>query len=183
MLWILLGGILILHIIWFVTDTRSFKERSKDFFGQRIIPVYVMEALVLIPQIISSLYFPILKTSFDSYITFIGLILYFAGGLFATWAKLTMRKNWGLPAQHDIKRQDKLVTSGPFAISRNPIYLGLLLGSLGFSLSLHSIMVSLLIILIIYFYQVSLKEEELLEKYFGRQYLEYKKKVPRFFIF
>lgn len=94
-----------------------------------------------------------------------------------------MKNNWGIPAQHDIRKQNKLVTVGPFVFSRNPIYVGLFCVFLGSEVALRSVFVILLIPFGIAIYKVILIEEKLLEKYFGKQYLVYKKTVPRFLKF
>src|SRR3989339_252026 len=69
---------------------------------------------------------------------------YFFEFLFAIWAKLIMGSNWGPPAQHTISRQSILVTSGPFSFSRNPIYLGLLIGMTGYFLTFGSLLILLI---------------------------------------
>lgn len=91
-----------------------------------------------------------------------------------------MGRNWGPPEEHDTKRQNQLITFGPFAFSRNPIYLGLFLFVLGYSLTLKSMLFPLAFLALIYFNHAALKEEEILEKLFGKKYLHYKKRVRRF---
>ena len=45
------------------------------------------------------------------------------GLAFATWARLTLGRNWGMPmTQHE---RPELVTSGPYAYVRHPIYTGI----------------------------------------------------------
>ncbi|MDD3627813.1 MAG: isoprenylcysteine carboxylmethyltransferase family protein, partial [bacterium] len=78
---------------------------------------------------------------------------------------------------------DNLVTSGPFSKVRNPLYDGNFLLSLGLSF-LSGIWWFLLVYLLMFWIQyipIVLWEEDLLEKKFGNEYLDYKKDVPRFF--
>jgi len=75
----------------------------------------------------------------------------------------------------------KLVISGFYRFSRNPMYLGLLLVLLGTSLifgSLTSLFVLPLFIGAINYLQIS-SEEKALELLFGEEYLNYKQKVRR----
>ena len=77
----------------------------------------------------------------------------------------------------------KLITTGLYAYVRNPMLLGLFIFMLGLgvlfgSLSLIFIFTPLFIVLNV-LYLKAIEEKEL-EKKFGREYLEYKKRVPMF---
>ena len=76
---------------------------------------------------------------------------------------------------------NKLVISGIFKYSRNPMYLGMLMIILStsiFYLNIYSILTPLLFILWINKFQIKREEEFLTEK-FGDEYLSYKKKTRR----
>lgn len=78
-----------------------------------------------------------------------------------------------------------LVTSGPYALVRNPIYLGNFVLSLGLCIMAWAWMPWMLILYVALFsLQYSLiisLEEEYLSRKFGTNYESYKKNVPRFF--
>ena len=76
---------------------------------------------------------------------------------------------------------NKLVTTGIFKYSRNPMYLGMLMIVLStsiFYLNIYSILTPLLFMLWINKFQIKREEEFLTEK-FGNEYLSYKKKTRR----
>ena len=76
---------------------------------------------------------------------------------------------------------NKLVTSGIFKYSRNPMYLGMLMIVLStsiFYLNIYSILTPLLFILWINKFQIKREEEFLIEK-FGDKYITYKKRTRR----
>lgn len=78
----------------------------------------------------------------------------------------------------------ELITHGPFAYVRNPLYVGNFLVALGFCLMAWAWMPWLLIIFLVLFgvqYRliVSLEEEHLRER-FGKIYADYMAQVPRF---
>jgi protein-S-isoprenylcysteine O-methyltransferase Ste14 len=166
----------VVWLIWLYTDPRPFRFRLKG----KILLAYAVMFLIVLPQVLSYLYFPLPNTSWDMVFELSGVILFVAGLGISIWAKLTMRKYWGPPGEHDIKRQDTLLTHGPFAYSRNPIYLGMFLLVFGFALALRSVFVFLPVIMMIYFTKEAMKEERLLHRHFGEKYDKYKEKVPRF---
>jgi len=74
-----------------------------------------------------------------------------------------------------------LVTTGPYRVTRNPIYIGFVVVYFGLSLVLTSVWVLLLLIpaLIILQRGVVDREEAYLERKFGDAYRRYKARVPR----
>lgn len=169
-----------LQVIWFVTDPRPLFQRIRYLYGKNSLSLLLLEIGLLTPQIISSLYFPLDLGSYTPFVQNFGIVLFVIGYFFSIWSKLTMNIFWGPPVEHDKKRQTKLLTSGPFSISRNPIYVGLILVALGFSLAVKSIFFPLIIILIHYFNKAAIAEEKNLEKIFKKEYTRYKSRVPRF---
>ncbi|MBI3189524.1 MAG: isoprenylcysteine carboxylmethyltransferase family protein [Ignavibacteriales bacterium] len=78
-----------------------------------------------------------------------------------------------------------LITTGPFAYVRNPLYLGNILIYCGIGTMSFALFPWLTVIAYVYFYFqysliVSLEEEHLTQK-FGEEYKRYTKSVPRFF--
>ena len=74
-----------------------------------------------------------------------------------------------------------LITSGLFRISRNPVYLGMILILIGESILLGSLipfLVSLLFIIAIEIWVIPIEEKNL-EKKFDKKYLDYKRKVRK----
>jgi len=75
----------------------------------------------------------------------------------------------------------KIITTGFYAYSRNPIYISLCIVSMGIGILLNNIWVFISIIpslFIIYFIAIK-KEEVYLEEKFGDEYVQYKQKVRR----
>jgi protein-S-isoprenylcysteine O-methyltransferase Ste14 len=74
-----------------------------------------------------------------------------------------------------------LVTSGPYKITRNPIYIGFILVYFGLAIILTSMWMLLLLIPVLFILQRGIveREEAYLEREFGDAYRKYKAKVPR----
>lgn len=176
----LTAGFLALSVIWTLTDSRSSKDRFQSFFKLNSISYLLAELLIIWTTFFSTTYFPWPKTVLNSLTATFGLVIYLIGIFIDIWAKLTMKASWGIPAEHDIERQNKIIKKGPFSFSRNPIYVGLILLILGYTLALRSYSVLFVPVVIFFFYKAILKEEKILTKHFGKEYLEYKSKVRRF---
>jgi protein-S-isoprenylcysteine O-methyltransferase Ste14 len=75
----------------------------------------------------------------------------------------------------------KLVVSGPFRVTRNPMYLGLelvLIGAFFLSKSLLFLIAPILFFLLIHSLQIPF-EEKLMTEHFGETYREYRQRVRR----
>lgn len=80
-------------------------------------------------------------------------------------------------------KNKKVVTDGPYSVSRNPLYLNSLIGAIGIGLVTHSLAVLVFIIIAftIYYPFVIVGEERKLISILGKEYEDYTKRVPRFF--
>ena len=80
---------------------------------------------------------------------------------------------------------EKLVTNGPYAHIRNPMYTGNIILYMGASIFAGGWLPFMLYIVILFFsiqYSLSVKYEESgLEDLYGEKYIEYKETVPRFY--
>ncbi len=72
-----------------------------------------------------------------------GALLCIAGLAFAVWARLSMGRHWGLPMNE--RDFPELVSSGPFAYVRHPIYGGIIAMLLGSALNIPAAYVEVLV--------------------------------------
>lgn len=91
-----------------------------------------------------------------------------------------MAKGWR--SGIDETDEHPLITSGPFAISRNPMFVLIQFGQLGLFLSLPSVftLVCLVVGILVIRSQVRLEEVELQRRH-GVAYVDYCRRVPRWF--
>jgi len=81
----------------------------------------------------------------------------------------------------DENTEDKLITAGTFALSRNPIYIAFIIFFLGVFLSYPTIATLLfLIFLTIMIHRQILREEEFLKGHYGKEYEQYIANVRRY---
>ena len=109
-----------------------------------------------------------------------GIVL-FAAGLAATLAaQLAMGESWRIGV--DERERTELVTDGPFALARNPIFAAMLPTSLGLALMVPSwvALVGLVALFLALELQVRVVEEPYLRRVHGSTYGDYASRVGRF---
>lgn len=86
-------------------------------------------------------------------------------------------------ASGHLRKDQELATTGPYASTRNPLYLGSAFLAAGFIIAGHSWWAGLLVgvYFAVFYYAVIRDEEENLRKRFGAAFDEYAARVPAFF--
>lgn len=120
------------------------------------------------------LYQPILK---QGYLTFFaGAAVTVAGLLFAVWAREHLGMNWSRSVT--IKQGHELITSGPYAVVRHPIYTGILTGFLGSAMAEGQVRSLIAFLLVSGVLWVKLRlEERWMREQFGPTYEAYSRRV------
>jgi protein-S-isoprenylcysteine O-methyltransferase Ste14 len=112
-------------------------------------------------------------------ILLLGLLLGFAGLSFSIWARAFLGSNWS--ATPVLKQGQELVTTGPYAVVRNPIYLGLTIAIVGTGLVFGGYRILLSVACMLLFSWVRIREEErLMSEQFGEVFEAYKGRVRAF---
>ena len=104
-------------------------------------------------------------------IAVIGTVLCAAGIAIAVWARIVLGANWGMPIT--LKQGHELVTTGPYAHVRHPIYSGVLLAMLGSALVISVLWAAVLLLNAAQFFYAARKEEKLMLKTFPTEYADY----------
>ena len=106
-----------------------------------------------------------------------GALLALVGFLFCAWARARIGGNWS--AAVTVKAGHELVTTGPYALVRHPIYLGLLLAFLGTALARSDLGgVAALVLVYFAFWRKMRLEERWMREHFGPAYDAYARRVP-----
>lgn len=107
----------------------------------------------------------------------VGALVTAIGLLFAFWARLEIGRNWS--GTVTIKQGHELITSGPYAIVRHPIYTGLLLAFIGSAVA-RGDWRGVLAVLVCWaaLWRKLRFEERWMAERFGEQYVVYSQRVP-----
>jgi protein-S-isoprenylcysteine O-methyltransferase Ste14 len=144
-----------------------FKQIPPRYLNISIVLAVALHLIIPIKQLIRPPY------------TYLGIPLILLGLVLNVWSVGLLRKRKTTIEFN--QAPIRLVTEGPFRISRNPIYLGGLILSLGMALflgSLSTFVFPILLFIILDRYYIP-KEENILEKTFGNAYRTYKLCVRR----
>jgi protein-S-isoprenylcysteine O-methyltransferase Ste14 len=104
-----------------------------------------------------------------------GTALCALGLIFAAWARVHLGRNWGYPMS--LKEQPELVTSGPYAFVRHPMYTGILFAMLGSFFVEGVLWLILLAVFGVYFVYSATVEDRLMSHQFPNDYPAYKKRT------
>jgi len=107
-----------------------------------------------------------------------GVALCLLGLSLAMNARRHLGRNWGLPMSH--KEQPELVTSGPYAVIRHPIYTCLILAMLGSAIGVNVFWAPLLVLVGAYFIYSARREETVMLQLFPEQYAAYMARTGMF---
>ena len=102
----------------------------------------------------------------------IGAAVTVAGLLFAVWARQHLASNWS--SSITIKQGHELITTGPYALVRHPIYTGILTGFLGTAIALAQVrgFIGFVVIFVVLCAKLRM-EEEWMRSQFGETYATY----------
>jgi protein-S-isoprenylcysteine O-methyltransferase Ste14 len=107
---------------------RAPEERTRSWFGTAVTPALII--VVVVNLAVPKAEWRSL-TFYAPPVRILGLVILLAATAFAIWSRLVLGIMWsGSPA---VKQEHQLRTSGPYSVTRHPIYtgmLGMLLGCL-----------------------------------------------------
>ncbi|HSJ15002.1 MAG TPA: isoprenylcysteine carboxylmethyltransferase family protein [Longimicrobiales bacterium] len=113
----------------------------------------------------------------DVLLAIAGAILALTGALLVAWSKRTLGRLFS--PQLGVQRGHRLITSGPFAIVRHPIYLGVIDYIFGSALVFHDAALLALAGLYAVFFTLQLRlEEAIFRRHFGAEWEAYRARVP-----
>jgi len=173
----IIAGLWLLFVVyWAIAATTAKPSRGRRQWrrdlGLRLAAI-VLIAAVLQSRSLRQLLAQLQRSASHSTILgWTGAVLCLLGFGLAFNARRHLGRNWGLPMSS--KEQPELVTSGPYAVMRHPIYTGLLLAMLGSAMGLHVFWALLMILAGAFFIYSARREEAVMLQLFPEQYAAYR---------
>lgn len=168
----LLIGLLWLTLIFYWAISWPKKKKTTHQPGPR----FGLAFITIIIFIILENYFPELHIiPYVKALEIIGVLLCALGVAFAIWARAHLGSNWN--NRPSIQENHELVTSGPYALVRHPIYTGILFAIIGSALTGQAAWLIVLVIFVAEFIRRVYAEEKLMLKEFPDQYPAYQKRT------
>lgn len=141
------------------------EQRYHGFFKRR--------GLLMVPPLLFCLFASVGSVEHDAVVLPLGFAVFFVGVVIRFWAQLHLH--------YRLRVRKTLTTTGPYAWTRNPIYIGntaVVLGLCIFSEVVYFLPVMLVWAVVLYNLVIRYEEAHLLTKY-GKPYFEYMQQVAR----
>ena len=162
--------------------TFSNSDNAHDYIGKifkiLLVLLFITVTAFAFSEVIYTYFSPIIFLQRIE-IQYIGLFLLVISLIWIVVAQAQMSTSWRIGI--DEKNKTRLVTEGVFSISRNPIFLGMIVTLLGLFLILPNAITFCILVtgFIVIQIQVRLEEEFLLKQH-GNDYTHYQSKTKRF---
>lgn len=131
--YVIIAPWIVLALVWLVAAPFSRKTIKSEGMRSRlsyVLPLTIAAALIFSQK--AAAIFPWLNARLWLG-NWIGVGIEYAGVAFALWARAHLGRLWS--GTITLKQGHHLVTSGPFAIARHPIYTGAIVGALGVAIA------------------------------------------------
>jgi len=187
--WILLAGVFVMRIYFslkvrqagerLMPDREAVQREGRGMFIIRVVMGFVLLGWLIL-YAINPTWMKVLSVPFPNWLRWLGFALGLASLGFWSWTQVALGKEWS--PQLQLRKEHHLVTTGPYARIRHPLYTAMI----GYGTSLALVTANWLFIIFaiiatgLTFARVP-KEEQMLIQKFGENYKAYMQKTGRFF--
>ena len=165
---LILGLWLVFLGYWLLAATRVKPwARGAPWRGAALRAFLVVCVLVLIHELFRLRVWhivPLALTHINPITASAGVTICGLGVAIAIWARVYLGRNWGMPMS--LREGHELVTTGPYAFVRHPIYTGILLALLGSTMVHWYPRIVLLPVICAYFVYAARAEERSMREHF-----------------
>jgi protein-S-isoprenylcysteine O-methyltransferase Ste14 len=186
--WVLFGGVLLMRFFFIfrvrragqaiMPDTKAVKREGKGLFAFRLASWFLMIG-ILASYALNLPWLTSLHTGFADWLRWAGFALGLVSIAFWTWTQLALGKQWS--PQLRLREEHHLITTGPYARMRHPMYAGVSGFGLGLALvSANWVFVALAALVILGMAFRVPQEEHMMIDEFGETYRVYMQRTGRF---
>jgi protein-S-isoprenylcysteine O-methyltransferase Ste14 len=172
----IIAGLWLLFVAyWAVAAMGAKRDASRRLWrggiGLRLVLILLIAVVVRSPALREFLAETQRSASHSDILGWAGIALCVLGFGLAISARWYLGRNWGMPMSR--KEQPELITSGPYAYIRHPIYTGLILAMLGSAIGVNISWALMLVPVSAYFIYSARREETIMLQQFPEQYAAY----------
>src|SRR3954467_10635092 len=164
---------------WWLGAVKSARTVARASPGSQLtysIFTWIGAALLFFNAVRGGIFSAPLYPSLPS-VAWTGVALVVIGLSYAVWARLHLGKMWS--ARVTLKTEHRIIKTGPYTITRHPIYTGMLLALVGTVLVRDTVAGLIGFVLIATGFVLKLRHEErMLTDHFGDDYRTYRQEVP-----
>ena len=173
--WLIIACWAVFFLYWITLALGS--KRTAVAYGRHMLKRAVLVALILL--VIRSRPADINARAIvlNPAVRVLGVLICATGVAFAIWARRHLGKSWGMPMT--VHESPHLVTTGPYARIRHPIYTGILVGFVGNALALSLWWFVAVAAGLVYFGYAARKEESTMLATFPNDYGAYRARTSR----
>ena len=164
-------------IVWAITSLQAKTSVRRGLNSAGVLwRIAVLAVVVVLAQGLKQGWIP-RPTPFPYAVQLIGVPVTMAGIGFSIWARMTLGSNWGMPMT--LRETPELITGGPYAFVRHPIYTGIIFAMLGTAMTFGAWWFIILVIAFGYFVISAHQEENDMRAHFPDAYPPYMARTKR----
>lgn len=187
--WVLFGGMLVMRVYFsfrvqragerVMPDREAIKREGRGMFVIRVLMFFLLLAWLVL-YAINPPWMEVLSVPFPGWLRWVGFAWGLASLGFLAWTQAALGKEWS--PQLQLREEHHLVTTGPYARIRHPLYTA----GVGWMASLALLTANWIFAVLAVVATAGLaarvpKEEQMMIEEFGEEYKAYMQKTGRFF--
>ena len=187
--WILLGLLLLIRAYSafrvrqagerFLPDRAAIEREGRGMFAIRFVGFFILIALLVFYALNPS-WMQALLIPFPPWLRWLGFFLGLTSLALMAWTQVELGTQWS--AQLQLREEHHLVTTGPYARVRHPMYTSMFGWGMALALvTAHWIFVVLAVLAIAGLIARVPREEQMMIEEFGEEYKAYRQRTGRFF--
>jgi protein-S-isoprenylcysteine O-methyltransferase Ste14 len=164
-------------VVWAITSLQAKTSVRRGLNSAGVLwRIAVLALAVILSQGVARGWIP-RPAPFPYGVRLAGVALTALGIGFSIWARMTLGSNWGMPMT--LREKPELITGGPYAFVRHPIYTGIIFAMLGTGLTVGAWWFFVLLIAFGYFLISAHREEKDMLQNFPDAYPAYRARTKR----
>jgi protein-S-isoprenylcysteine O-methyltransferase Ste14 len=187
--WVLFGGVLVMRLYFslrvrqagerVMPDREAVEREGQTMFGVRVLMFLLLIAWLVLYAINPS-WMGVLSVPLPDWLRWVGFAVGLASLVLWTWTQAVLGKEWS--PQLQLRGEHHLVTTGPYARMRHPLYTAMFGWGVGVALVTANWVFVVMAVAVIGGTVARIpREERMMIEEFGEEYKAYMKRTGRFF--